>query len=165
MTPLLNSLVRELAGVLALLALLLLMAAARADAPFSLDSTPGQLPKAVAPIHYTLDLQPSLEAHTVAGAAVIDIEVRAPTDRFVLNAVDMTFSAASLDGVAPASSITVDKDAQTVTLTFPRAIEAGRYKLRLAYTGQINKFARGIYSIDYRTHDGRKRMIASPTES
>src|SRR5262245_58279568 len=162
MTPILDRLVHVLAGVLALL---LLMATARADVPFSLDTTPGQLPKTVAPLHYALDLQPNLEALTVAGSAVIDIEVRTPTDRLVLNAVDMTFSAASLDDVAPARSITVDKDAQTVTLTFPRAIEAGRYKLRIAYTGQINKFARGIYSIDYRTHDGRKRMIASPTES
>jgi aminopeptidase N len=161
MTPTFDRLARVPAGVLALL---LLMAAARADALFSLDSTPGQLPKTVAPIHYTLDLQPNLEALTVAGSAVIDIEVRSPTDRVVLNAVDMTFSEASLDGVAPARSITVDKDAQTVTLTFPRAIESGRYKLRIVYSGQINKFGRGIYSIDYRTDDGRKRMIASHSE-
>jgi aminopeptidase N len=161
MIQLLNFSVRVLTGGFALL---VLMAAARADAPFSLDTTPGQLPKTVAPIHYTLDLQPNLEALTVAGSAVIDIEVRTPTDRLVLNAVDMTFSAASLDGVAPASSINVDKDAQTVTLTFPRAIEVGRYKLRIAYSGQINKFGRGIYSIDYRTDDGRKQMIASHSE-
>jgi aminopeptidase N len=90
-TPIFDRLVRVLAGVLAPL---LLMVAARADTPFSLDTTPGQLPKTVAPIHYTLDLQPNLEALTVAGSMVIDIEVRAPTDRLVLNAVDMTFSAA-----------------------------------------------------------------------
>src|SRR5262245_3235892 len=144
--------------------LLVLLTAAHADAPYSFEATPGQLPKAVVPTHYTLDLQPNLEAHTVAGSAVIDIEVRTSTDRFVLNAVDMTFSAASLDGVAPASSIAVDKDAQTVTFTFPRAVEAGRYKLRIAYSGQINKFGRGIYSIDYRTDDGRKQMIASHSE-
>jgi aminopeptidase N len=153
--------VRVLAGVLALL---LLMAAARADAPYSFEATPGQLPKTVAPLHYTLDLQPNLEALTVAGSVVIDIEVRAPTDRMVLNAVDMTFSAASLEGIAPARSITVDKDAQTVTLSFPRVIEVGRYKLRIAYSAQINKFGRGIYSIDYRTDDGRKQMIASHSE-
>src|SRR5215470_9581956 len=160
-TPIFDRLAHVLANVLALL---LLVAAARADAPFSLDTTPGQLPKTVAPVHYTLDLQPNLEALTVAGSAVIDIEVRAPTDRLVLNAADMTFSAASLDGVAPARSIAVDKDAQTVTLTFPRVIEIGRYKLRIAYVGQINKFGRGIYAIDYRADDGRKQMIASHSE-
>src|SRR5262245_34949560 len=161
MTPMFDRLVQVLAGVTALV---LLMVAARADALFSRDTTPGQLPKAVAPIHYTLDLQPNLDAQTVAGSAVIDIEVRGPTDRLVLNAVDMSFSAASLDDVAPASSIAVDKDAQTVTLTFPRAVEVGRYKLRIAYSGQINKNGRGIYSIDYRTDDGGKRMIASHSE-
>ena len=46
------------------LTLLLLMTAARADAPFSLYTTPGQLPKAAVPVHYTLDLQPNLEALT-----------------------------------------------------------------------------------------------------
>jgi len=161
MIRLLNFSIRVLTGVFALLVLLV---AAHADAPYSFEATPGQLPKAVVPTHYTLDLQPNLEALTVTGSAIIDIDVRTPTDRIVLNAVDMTFSSALLDGVAPAQSITVNKDAQTVTLTFPRAIEVGQYKLRIAYSGQINKFGRGIYSIDYRTDDGRKRMIASHSE-
>src|SRR5215813_7363896 len=134
MTSLFNRFGRSLVGVLVLL---LVVSAAYADAPYSFDTTPGQLPKTVTPIHYTLDLQPNLEALTVAGSAVIDVEVRTPTDRFVLNAVDMTFSAASLDGVAPARSITVDKDAETVTLSFPTTIATGRYKLRIAYSGQI----------------------------
>src|SRR5262249_4994435 len=47
---------------------------------------------------------------------------------------------------------------------FPRAIEVGRYKLRIAYSGRIYKDGRGIYSIDYRTDDGRKQMIASHSE-
>src|SRR5438445_5273653 len=157
MIRLLNFSARVLTGAVALV---LLRTVARADAPSSFEATPGQLPTAVVPVHYTLDLQPNLEALTVTGSAVIDIEVREPTDRLVLNAVDMTFSSASLDGVAPARSITVDKDAQTVTLTFPHPIEAGRYKLRIAYSGQINKFGRGIYSIDYRTCDGRKEVNA-----
>src|SRR6266446_20421 len=145
MIRLLNFSARVLTGAFALWVLLTV---AHADAPYSFATTPGQLPKTVAPVHYTLDLQPNLEALTVTGSAVVDIEVREPTDRLVLNAVDMTFSAALLDGVAPARSITVDKDAETVTLTFPHAIEAGQYKLRIAYSGQINKFGRGIYSID-----------------
>jgi aminopeptidase N len=161
MIRLLDFSARVLTGAFALWALL---AVAHADAPYSFAATPGQLPKAVAPVHYTLDLRPNLQALTVTGSAVIDIEVREPTDRLVLNAVDMTFTSALLDGVAPARSITVDENAQTVTLTFPRAIEVGRYKLRIAYSGKINKFGRGIYSIDYRADDGRKRMIASHSE-
>src|SRR5882762_11637376 len=122
MIRLLDFSVRVLAGAFTLWALLTV---AYADAPYSFDATPGQLPKTVAPVHYSLDLQPNLEALTVAGSMVIDIEVREPTDRLVLNAVDMTFSSALLDGVAPVRSITVDEDAQTVTLTFPRTIEVG----------------------------------------
>jgi aminopeptidase N len=142
----------------------LVAAAARADDAFSFENTPGKLPKTVVPVHYALDLQSDLEKLTVAGSAVIDVEVREPTDRIVLNAVSMTFAAATLDGAGPASDISVDKDAQTVTLTFARPIAAGRHTLRIAYSAQINKFGRGVYLIDYRTDEGRKRMIASHSE-
>src|SRR5215510_15452842 len=90
--------VRLLTGVLMLL---LIVSAARA-APFSLETTPGKLPKTVVPIHYSLDLQPNLPALTVKGSAVIDIDVREPTERITLNAVGLTFTGTTLDDIASA---------------------------------------------------------------
>src|SRR5437899_3238008 len=67
--------------------------AAAAEQVYSFDRTPGRLPKTVIPIHYAIELEPDLENLTLAGSEVVDIEVREPTDRLVLNAVGMTLSA------------------------------------------------------------------------
>src|SRR5262245_23188987 len=162
MTFLFNRFVRSLTGVLVLS---LIVSAARADAPFSLETAPGKLPKTVVPIHYAIDLQPNLSALTARGVAIIDIEVRAPTERIVLNSRDLTFSGTTMDDITSAKSTSVDEDEQTVTFTFARPIAAGRHQLRIAYTVPINsRSGRGLYSIDYRVDGNRKRMIATHSE-
>src|SRR5262245_22211126 len=162
MTSLFTRFVQALAGVLVLL---LIVSAARADALFSFETTPGKLPKTVVPIHYAIDLQPNLSALTARGVAIIDIEVREPTDRLVLNARDLTFSGTTIDDITSAKSTSVDEDEQTVTFTFARAIAVGRHQLRIAYTARISDDSgRGLYSIDHRIDNSRKRMIASHSE-
>jgi aminopeptidase N len=162
MTSLFNCFVRSLTGVLVLL---LIVSAAHADAPFSLETAPGKLPKTVVPIHYAIDLQPNLTALTAKGVAIIDIEVREPTDHLVLNAVDLTFTGTTIDDTTSAKSTSVDEDEETVTFRFPRAIAAGRHQLRIAYTAPISsKSGRGLYSMDYRVDNSRKRMLASHSE-
>ena len=42
-------------------------------------TTPGRLPKNVVPVHYAIQLEPNLESLTLAGLALVDIEVREPT--------------------------------------------------------------------------------------
>src|SRR5258707_15402204 len=105
---------------------------AMAESPFSFDATPGKLPKTVAPLHYALDLTPDLDKLNFSGTEAVDIEVTAPTERLVLNAVDMTIEAAAVDGEA-APQITSDAAAQTVTFAFPHPIAAGRHQLRLSF--------------------------------
>ena len=149
----------------AALILLLALGAGRAVAEpvFSFASTPGKLPKTVVPIHYALDLAPDLDKLTFAGSEVVDIEVTEPTERLVLNAVDMTIEAATIEGEA-VPEIALDAAAQTVTLAFPRPIAAGRHKLHMSFTGRINRFGRGLFMVDYPTAEGRKRMISSHLE-
>jgi aminopeptidase N len=138
-----------------------------AEPVYSFASTPGRLPKTVVPLHYAIDLKPDLESLVISGSEVVDIEVLQPTDRLVLNAVNMTLDAASLDGEAgpgPGPEISLDAAAETATLTFPRALAVGPHKLKIAFTAHINKFGRGLYWVDYPTPEGRKRMIASQLE-
>jgi len=147
------------------LVVLLALAGGRtmAESAFSFGATPGKLPKAVAPVHYALDLTPDLDKLTFSGSEVVDIDVMEPTRRLVLNAVDLTIDAAAIEGEA-APAITSDAAAQTVTLAFPNAIAAGRHKLRLSFTGRINRFARGLFAVDYPSAEGRKQMISSHLE-
>jgi aminopeptidase N len=144
--------------------LLLSGAAAAAQPGFSFAGTPGRLPKAVVPTHYAIELQPDLENLTLAGSEVVDIEVLQPTDRLVLNAVNMTVDAASLDGTPELPAITLDAAAGTVTLAFARPIAVGAHKLRLRFNAHVNRFGRGLFVVDYPTDQGRKRMISSHLE-
>src|SRR5215468_8130636 len=157
LTPILRS------GRLTLLGLMLATGAA-AESRYSFDATPGKLPKTVVPTHYAIELEPNLEDLTLAGAEVIDIEVREPTAQLVLNAVAMTLSAASIDNEAQSAVIALDAPAETVTLTFPQPLAAGAHKLRIGFSAQINKFGRGLFSVDYPTDKGKKRMLASHFE-
>ncbi|MGZ6241105.1 MAG: M1 family metallopeptidase [Candidatus Binataceae bacterium] len=139
--------------------------AARAESVYSFAAAPGRLPKNVVPTHYAIDLKPDLITRAVPGSEIVDIKVLAPTDRLVLNALDMVVQSASLEGEpGQVATVTSQPRMQTVTLAFPHALAAGLHKVSIAFTGRINSFGRGLFSVDYPTAHGRKRMIATELE-
>jgi aminopeptidase N len=156
-------LVRPSAAIVSLLWLVWLCSAAHAEAAYSFDTTPGRLPKTVVPINYAIELAPDAKELTVAGNEVIDIEVREPTTRLVLNAVNMTLADASVDDKAH-PEISLDAASETVTLTLREPLAIGAHRLRIAFAAKINSFARGLYYADYPTAHGTKRMISSHLE-
>ena len=153
-------------AIAALVLAFALMSAGRtaAEPGYSFDTTPGKLPKTVVPLHYAIELEPNLERLTLAGAEVVDIEVREPTARLVLNAVSMTLTSATIDNETQSASIALDADAETATLTFPQPLAVGPHKLRISFTARINTFGRGLFFVDYPTDKGSKRMISSHLE-
>ena len=58
------SLARYFSAMLAVM--LVVSGAARAEPAFSLDATPGKLPKTVVPIHYSIELRPDVESLALA---------------------------------------------------------------------------------------------------
>src|SRR3981189_372762 len=158
--------VRALAAMLAATIVidLALSGIAVAEPGYSFDTTPGKLPKAVIPLHYAIELTPDLENLRLAGVEIVDVEVREPTARLVLNAVDMTFGAASIDDDAQRADIALDATAETATLTFPKVLAAGSHRLRIGFTARINAFGRGLFYVDYPTDNGMKRMLSSKLE-
>ena len=153
---------RRLAAALALM--LSLSGAASAEQPFSFDATPGKLPKNVVPVHYAIALALSLETSALPGVETVDIEVREPTGRIVLNAVNTAFDVVSIDGAAQRADVTQDAAAETAIFTFAQLITAGRHRLRIAFTSRINKFGTGLFVVDYPTDNGTKRMLSSKLE-
>ena len=151
-----------LLGALALAPALPAASGAAAETVYSFASTPGKLPKTVVPIHYAIELEPNLESLTLAGSEVIDLEVREPTAQLTLNAVGMTLTAATID--TQGAAIALDAANETATLTFPHPLDAGRYKLRIAFSAAINRFGRGVFYVDYPTDKGSKRLISSHLE-
>src|SRR3954468_5628162 len=137
--------VRNLAAVLA--AIVAMSGGAAAEPGFSFDATPGKLPKTVVPIHYAIELTPDLESLALPGVEVVDIEVREPTARLVLNAVNTTLSAVSIDGDAQRADVAPDATAETATLTFAQPLAIGAHRLRIVSTARINKFGTGLFVV------------------
>jgi aminopeptidase N len=165
-TPGLARVVRDLAAVLTTATVLVwsMSGAALAESPYSFDTTPGKLPKTVIPLHYAIELTPYLKGLDIAGVEVVDVEVREPTARLTLNAVNMALSAASIDDGAQTAEIALDAAAETATLTFPKLLAAGAHRLRIGFTSRINPFGRGLFFVDYPTDKGVKRMLSSHLE-
>jgi aminopeptidase N len=132
---------------------------ALAEPVFSFDTTPGKLPKSVVPVHYAIELTPDLESLKLAGVETVDIEVREPTARLILNAVETTFGSVTLDDDAQRAEIALDATAETATLTFAQPIAAGPHRLRIGFTSRINKFGTGLFYVDYPTDKGVKRLL------
>ena len=141
-----------------------LSAAARAEAPFDFDHTPGKLSKTVVPQAYRIDITPDLEKLTLTGRETIDVTVRSPTATITMNQADLTLTKATLETGA-AAAIATDAKAQTVTLTFPQPVAAGPHTLTIAYNGPIPNTPAGIYYDDYKTPAGAaKRMLVTQFE-
>lgn len=160
---------RRLATVLALtlstLALTLSMSgAACAEPVFSFGATPGKLPKTVVPVHHAIELRPDIANLTLPGVETVDIEVREPTARLTLNAVNTDFAAVTVDDSAARADIALDAAAETATFTFAQPLAVGPHRLRIEFTARINKFDRGFFFVDYPTDQGVKRLLTSKLE-
>jgi aminopeptidase N len=156
------SLTRHLGAMLAVV--LVASGAARAEQIFSFDATPGKLPKTVVPIHYVIELRPDAESLALPGVEVIDIEVREPTARLTLNAVDIAIGSATADDGAERADVVLDAAAETATFTFAKPLAAGAHRLRIEFTARINRFDRGFFFVDYPSDGGVKRLLTSKLE-
>src|SRR5580700_1479439 len=102
-----------IAGVCLGLHVILAAGPAGAEPVFSFATTPGELPKTVVPLHYSLDLTPDLDKLSFTGSAIADIDVNEPVERLVLNAVDLAFENAAIDGEPlPAAALAIDAAAE-----------------------------------------------------
>jgi aminopeptidase N len=142
---------------------------ARAEKPFSFAETPGQLPKSVIPRHYTLRIQPDLETRTTTGTARIDLEVTQPVRELVLNALELEITSAALASDTPASlprqlPTQLDAKKQTMTVSLPDLLPAGKYTLVITYHGKIGTQAEGMFVDKYPTPSGEKLMLGTQFE-
>ena len=123
------------------------------------------LPNNVKPLRYAIHLTPDLFAYTFDGEETIDVEVLEATDTIVLNAAEMSISAASImdagNAAVDASAIELNADDETVSISFPSAIEPGPAVLHIAFTGELNDRLTGFYRSVYTRADGTFRTMAT----
>ncbi|MCH8940542.1 MAG: M1 family peptidase, partial [Chloroflexi bacterium] len=123
------------------------------------------LPSNVQPASYAIHLTPDLVAFTFTGEESVSIEVLESTDTIVLNASELQVSQATLtpaSGAATtASGITMDADEETLTLTFPSALPAGKGTLHIVFTGELNDKLTGFYRSQYTDSAGKSHTMAT----
>lgn len=105
-----------------------------------------RLPTTVLPEHYKLTLAPDLKAATFSGVESIDVDIRQPSDSITLNAAEITFQSVTiLQGEQQTAKVTLDKDNEQATFTFPHELHAGMATISIHYTGILNNELRGFY--------------------
>lgn len=128
------------------------------------EPLPGRLPAGVIPLHYEISVTPDARALTFTGRTVIDIDVEAPADIIMLNALDLDIASARIDDTH-AATVTLDPRAESATLRFADTLAAGRHHLTLEYRGRIDTNPAGLFAVDYDTAAGPRRMLTSSFEA
>ena len=144
-------------------ALLLAGCAAAAFAqPAASSTTEGPLPQSITsslprnarPLHYRIDVHPDAAKLTFTGTESVTLRVYETSDALTLNANALAIASARLvpvsgTGAAMNLKATLDPAAQQVRFAAARPIAPGMYRLDVAYTGEINTQANGLFALDY----------------
>ncbi|MCB2014019.1 MAG: M1 family metallopeptidase [Sphingobium sp.] len=128
-----------------------------------------QLPRTAVPSHYRIKVVPDAANLTFTGEASIDVDVKEATDSLTLNAADLDITSATIAmgrKRAIKGTVALDKDAQTATITFGKALKPGKYSLSFVYSGVISQQANGLFALDYTDSAGAaKRALFTQFEA
>src|SRR5947207_14080431 len=117
-----------------------------AEKSFDFASTPGKLPQQVRPTDYAIWFKPDLKKLTFSGREIVKLNVEQSTRQIILNVLDLTVSAAEVDGKAvPKTAINFDGKAELLTIAAPEELAPGQHTLALKFDGKINQFGRGLF--------------------
>ncbi|GJQ09935.1 hypothetical protein GpartN1_g1726.t1 [Galdieria partita] len=133
------------------------------------------LPSNVRPKHYKVTLEPLLENSEAAmegkdtnflGSVDVLLKIVETTNWITLHSKDLeltkVYCIQSSSETVPVSSISYDKEQQTVSLEFPTSFEASsEVVLHIDFIGRLNDKMIGFYRARYRTKQGETRFMAT----
>jgi aminopeptidase N len=114
------------------------------------------------PLRYEIAVTPDAEAGVFTGEARITIESAETLSSVTMNALDLDIARANIDGAAVA--ISLDPEAQTLTLTPRRPLRPGQHAIRIAYSGRIYDEAYGLFRVSYQADGASRRALATQFE-
>ena len=133
-----------------------------------------KLPEIATPHHYILTLAPDLKTETFTGDEVIHGDILKPTNKIVLNALEIEFQDVTIQALPAAKgakpgevqkvTVALDPQSEMATLQFPNEIPAGPFELKIKYKGILNGQLRGFY---LSRGNGRKYAVSQmePTDA
>ncbi len=124
-------------------ALFLACSAAAVAAPAAAQ----RLPLEAIPLHYQITLAPDLARERFEGEETIDIRVDKPTSRLTLNALELEIRDAEflVAGRTEPATVATDAALQQATFSVARRLPVGSAKLKLRFSGTLNRELRGLY--------------------
>ena len=130
------------------------------------QGAPGKLPKDILPQSYLIHLEPNVEQHVTDGAESIDIRVQNPTNRIVLNAVEIKIVSARIAHGENQDELTPQYDTakQTVSFETKEILEPGSYTLTLKFTSRILETPHGLFVESYQANGNSEQVIATRME-
>ena len=129
-----------------------------------MNEDPYRLLRNVLPRHYRLRIEPDLAAATFTGTEAVKVEVAEPTDRVVLNAIELDIHEAwfvGRDGRRVDSGVGYDEEAQRAVLSLAETIPAGPAEFHCRFSGILNDQLRGFYRSTFTDVDGCEQVIAT----
>ena len=133
-----------------------------------------KLPEFATPHHYILTLAPDFKTDTFTGDEVIHGDIVKPTNKIVLNALEIEFQDVTIQALPADKSgkpgevqkvtVSLDPQSEMATLSFPTEIPAGPFELKIKYKGILNGDLRGFY---LSKGNGRKYAVSQmePTDA
>ncbi len=129
-----------------------------------MSEDPHRLSHDVAPHHYRIRIEPDLARATFDGTEQITVEVTQPTDRVVLNAIEIVIHEVWIVGESDGrldADVEYHEETQRVSLRFPRVITPGPWDLYCRFSGVLNDQLRGFYRSTFTDSEGREQVIAT----
>ncbi len=122
-----------------------------------------RLPRAVAPRHYSLALQPDLESFCFTGRVDIDVDVVEPTRRVILNAAELAVQevTVTVEGASLAVAFSLDELRERLVLELDADLPTGACHVSITFTGTLNDKLRGFYRSTFTDGDGARHTIAT----
>jgi puromycin-sensitive aminopeptidase len=112
----------------------------------------------IVPEMYRLSIDVDMDQFRFRALEEIRFELKKPSKKLTLHAVDLEVTLASLEpGIKP-KEIKTSTDDQTVTFLFDEEIKAGAHWLSIAFAGKIQDSLHGFYRSRF-THDGVDKSL------
>ncbi len=129
-----------------------------------MTENPYRLPRTVVPSRYDLRLEPDLNSASFAGHVAISLDITAPVEALVLNALELDIIDAVLrrgDGSSLPLGIELDGATERCTLTTSGPFAVDHAVLELSFRGTLNDKLRGFYRSTFIDADGASHTIAT----
>lgn len=123
-----------------------------------------RLPRTVVPSRYDIRLAPDLTNFKFAGEEVVHVEVVKPVSEILLNAIELEIHSAEIaneSGTKYGAKITMQEADERALFKFDQEIPAGKWQLKIKFTGTLNDKLHGFYRSKYKDSQGNEKYLAT----